>query len=482
MAIDAANPEHTEECSPLAALSERLALWLLMAIVAWVQFPLGSNRPWSWSLLVLLIALDWLIWMPAGLADFRTVARAARRAALPGLLFLAVLLWIWVQSAAFTPSAWHNPVWRMVGHGLGRATAGAISIDPYVTVTELMKLASYIAIGWLACVLSTRYENARRLFIAVFAVGVAYAVYGIALSALDTSQVTIFEGLPPPYGRDVSGGLVAKNSFATFTGIVFLAGLTLLVEAGRHEIVAVRGWRTHARTLIQFVLGRGVVWLVGSLILLGALVASDSRAGLIATFIGLFAVFGLTLIVSARKQELKWTLTGGAAAAAAILALFLINGHNVQSRFENLIETAGAGELRPVMWGVAIRALADHPLTGTGLGTYGDAYTVYADSFAPYVVDRAHNDYLEFAMGVGIPAACLWMAALTMLTAQCAWGALRRHRRRIYAMTAFGASALVGFHSIFDFSLQMPAVAVLYAVVLGIGIAQSYPSRDGAAP
>jgi hypothetical protein len=48
-------------------------------------------------------------------------------------------------------------------------------------------------------------------------------------------------------------------------------------------------------------------------------------------------------------------------------------------------------------------------------------------------------------------------------------------------MTAVGATVLVGFHSIFDFSLQMPAVSVLYAVILGIGIGQSQPSRDSTA-
>jgi O-antigen ligase len=243
----------------------------------------------------------------------------------------------------------------------------------------------------------------------------------------------------------------------------------------------VRGWRTHLRTFIQFALGRGAVWLVGSLILLAALIASDSRAGLIATLIGLFAVFALTLVVSARRQGLKWTLLGGAGAGAAIFVLFLVNGHNVQSRFENMIETTGAGELRPVMWGAAMRALADHPWTGTGLGTYADAYHLYADSFVPYVVDRAHNDYLEFAMGVGIPAAAAWLLAFCILAVQCARGALRRHRRRIYAMTAVGATVLVGFHSMFDFSLQMPAVSVLSAIVMGVGIAQSQLTRDGSA-
>jgi O-antigen ligase len=115
-------------------------------------------------------------------------------------------------------------------------------------------------------------------------------------------------------------------------------------------------------------------------------------------------IFALSLSVSARSGETRWTLIGGGAAAVFIFALFLASGQSVQSRFEQLIETRGAGEMRPLMWDAATHAIADHPYTGTGLGTYPDIFNLYSKSFVPYVVDRAHNDYLEFAMGVGIPA------------------------------------------------------------------------------
>jgi hypothetical protein len=460
-----------------AAWLERSALWLLVALMAWAQFPLGSNRPWSWSFLVLLVAFVWTVWTASAVLDPQPALRAARRHAVPGLLLLAVLGWVWLQSETFMPADWKHPVWNLVAHAFGRHVPGTISIDPDATRTEWMKLASYVALGWLAAVLAERYENARTIYVAVFAIGVAYAVYGITLSALGTSQATILEGMRPPYGRDVSGAFVAKNSFATFTGIALLAGLPLLVEAGRHQVVAARGWRTHMRTLIQFAVGRGAVWLIGSLILLGALIASDSRAGLIATLVGLVAMFVLALAIAARRQSVRWTLTGGAAAALAILGLFLLNGQNVQSRFENLIETSGSEEIRPEMWNAAYAGLLARPYTGTGLGTYRDVYSLYANSFIPYVVDRAHNDLLEFPMGVGLPAAGAWYLAFLILAIQCARGVLRRHRRRIYAMTAVGATVLVTVHSLFDFSLQMPAVAVLFAAILGVGLGQCMPTR-----
>ena len=429
---------------------------------------------------MLLIAVDWALWIPAGLADGAAVGRLARRLAIPAFLMLAVLGWVWVQAQAFTPPEWHAEIWRFVSEKLGKPVAGAVSFNPFVTQTELMKLASYVAVGWLAAALSLRHDNARLLFMAIVIIATAYSIYGIALSAFHTSQITLFEGIPPPYERAVSGGLVAKNSFATFTGMAFLASLTLLVEAAQHRIVATRGWRTHLRTLVQFGTGKGAGWLIATLVLLVALIGSQSRAGLIATFIGLLGVFALTLSMSARRGNARWTLIGGGVAAAAIIALFMASGHSVADRFADLIETRGAGEMRPLMWDVAVRAIADHPVFGTGLGTYPDVYNLYAKSFVPYVVDRAHNDWLEFTMGVGIPAAALWTLALLIIVVQCVMGVLRRHRRRSYALTAVGASVLVAFHSLFDFSLQMPAVAVLFAVILGIGIGQAQTTRESA--
>jgi O-antigen ligase len=468
------------DIGPVARASEKAALWFLIAILAWVQFPLGSNRPWAWSLLVVLIAVDWVLWIPAGLADGAALGRLARRLAVPGLLMFAVLVWIWVQSQSFTPADWHADIWHFVSTALGSPVPGVVSFNPFVTETELMKLASYVAVGWLAASLSLRHDNARTLFIAVVAIATIYSVYGITLSAFHTSQITLFEGIPPPYDRAVSGGLVAKNSFATFTGMAFLASLTLLVEAGQHRIVAMRGWRTHVRTMVKFATDKGAGWLIASVILLAALIGSQSRAGLIATLVGLVGIFLLALTMSARSGNVRWTLIGGGVAGVLIVALFLASGHSVADRFAELIETRGAGEMRPLMWDAATRAIADHPWLGTGLGTYPDIFNLYAQTFVPYVVDRAHNDWLEFALGVGIPAAALWTLAMLIIVAQCVSGVLKRHRRRSYALAAVGASALVAFHSLFDFSLQMPAVAVLFAVILGIGVGQAQTTRESA--
>ncbi len=105
---------------------------------------------------------------------------------------------------------------------------------------------------------------------------------------------------------------------------------------------------------------------------------------------------------------------------------------------------------------------------------------MYSDAMAPFIIDRAHNDYLELAAGWGLPAAILWWSAMIWLVVLCARGVFQRRRNRTYPMLAVGASVLVGVHSIFDFSLQMPAIALTYVAILGLGVAQAFSTREGA--
>ena len=72
----------------------------------------------------------------------------------------------------------------------------------------------------------------------------------------------------------------------------------------------------------------------------------------------------------------------------------------------------------------------------------------------------------------------LLFAVIAMLFLICIRGLRQRGRDWIYPATGISATVLVGIHSYFDFSLQMPAVAMTYACILGIACAQSYSSSS----
>jgi len=55
----------------------------------------------------------------------------------------------------------------------------------------------------------------------------------------------------------------------------------------------------------------------------------------------------------------------------------------------------------------------------------------------------------------------------------CMRGVWVRRRHWIYPALGVAATALVGIHALVDFSLQIPAVAYLYALMMGGAVAQS---------
>mgnify|MGYP003352136470 FL=1 len=95
--------------------------------------------------------------------------------------------------------------------------------------------------------------------------------------------------------------------------------------------------------------------------------------------------------------------------------------------------------------------------------------------------NQAHNTYLETMFEIGVPAALVFLLAPLWIVALCLRGYFIRHRDRVYPLVAVGCSTIAAVHSVFDFSLQIPAVATTYAVVLGLGFAQAFSTERMAA-
>jgi len=159
--------------------------------------------------------------------------------------------------------------------------------------------------------------------------------------------------------------------------------------------------------------------------------------------------------------------------------VFLMSGANLAQRLtrtdsEELTRGRGA------VYSLVVRAIGDAPLLGTGYGSFRDVFPLYRDATVdgPRAWEQAHNTYLENALELGIPAAvALWGAVLGC--ARCCWLGVRLRRRNgFYPAVGVAATALVAAHSTVDFSLQIPAVSVTYAFILGIACAQSYPTGD----
>jgi O-antigen ligase len=147
--------------------------------------------------------------------------------------------------------------------------------------------------------------------------------------------------------------------------------------------------------------------------------------------------------------------------------------------FERFVVDGASDSIRQSIYSLTERAIADAPLTGFGLGAFAPTFRLYRDASLPqeWEVDKAHNLYLELALELGIPFAMLLIGTLALLALKCAVGVVTRRRDQLYPALGIGVTVLLGLHNTIDFSLQIPAVAVTYALLLGLAFTQSFSTR-----
>ena len=159
-----------------------------------------------------------------------------------------------------------------------------------------------------------------------------------------------------------------------------------------------------------------------------------------------------------------------------ILGIIELSGTRIMRRLLNQgIEADSRFETYARTW----EAVRDYLYLGSGLGTFQDVFTAYRLELSPgrHVWDKAHNDYLELLLGLGLPAATLVLSGFAVLFFKVIRGFFARHRDSHYAAIAAAACVLIGLHSLVDFSLQIQANALGFALLLGLGLAQSWSTR-----
>jgi len=457
---------------------ENVVFWLTLAALAWAPFPLGSNRGWSWSLLALMIATAWLVWVASVWQRPGIILRQARPLVVPLSLAAAALAWGVVQIIPGVPIGWAHPVWSMASSALRQALPGTISLDPWRTETELMKLTTYAMAALLFYSMARDSARARLLLNSLVAIGFFYIVYAWIFALMYLHQFQLFySGLD--IGNPMAAPFVNRNSLATYAGLVSLCCGMKLVDLASKALVHRRGLGRLALSAIQFSFGQGTGVLLVALMSFSTVLATGSLGGTLATLTAIGAMFAVSMAASMRAKMDSWSALTMAALVIAIIGLVVLNSGELAGRLSGMASTGSIAEdMRINLWNAAERMIRDAPFLGLGLGTFKSAYPLYSQNFYPFVMDKAHNDFLELAAGWGLPAAAAWLGALAWFAAICVRGVFVRKRDRNFALIAVGATVLVGVHSLFDFSLQIPAISLLFAAILGLGVAQAYPSHE----
>lgn len=443
---------------------DRLLHALLLLLVVLAPLPLGSNREWSWTACCLVAGLILLAWSIRALTRPVPIARGLP----PGLilLFLAVCAWVLVQVSPWVPEGWIHPLWGMSGETLGQNLTGTISLSRDDSLVALMRLACYGTVFFLSFQLGASRERATIAFRWLAAAGLIYAVFGLAnyWGGLESQLWFHQEGA----NQSVRGPFVNRNSFATWLGLCILCALAVLYQRlalKRNPMYSVPTGRQ--LQIEQFILQ---AWkpLAGLLLMVSALILTYSRAGFGSFIIG---VLTLTLAIYFRRRLTGMrSLAAIAAAFAVTITAFLLTSEVLLQRMDRLNQDAPE---RFTVYALAGAASEDNPWLGFGYGTFADSFRLYRDDSLHAHFDMAHNTYVENAFELGWPAAGALFLSIGWAAWLCLGGLRRRGRDWIIPATGVAATVLVAIHSFFDFSLQMPAVAITYACILGTGCAQS---------
>jgi O-antigen ligase len=141
------------------------------------------------------------------------------------------------------------------------------------------------------------------------------------------------------------------------------------------------------------------------------------------------------------------------------------------SRFETLgKEYTDTGQNRISIWRDTLTLIHQHPLLGTGLGTFSVAYTSVQTAFLDLLVDHAHSDYLEVVSELGLPGGILVFGSIFWILAR----AVRRYRKTEDRFAAsvylgcIGSISAILVHGLADFNLYIPANALVFTVALAL--------------
>lgn len=219
---------------------------------------------------------------------------------------------------------------------------------------------------------------------------------------------------------------------------------------------------TRNRTVVMKITIIGI-----AIFLLMMLTFTFSRGGWIATFSALVFMAGVSL---KEKMHGKTFFIRTLLSLLAVLILILISTPVFQ-RMAPLIQANRSDhvEFRLKVWERSVALIKDHPVTGTGPGTFGQAFPLYNPGGFKVLPVTAHNDYIQFVAEIGVlfvPLG-LWLLYCFFCTG---FTKLKGRSRQTSGLTLGAMTSVFALliHTAFDFNLHIPANALLFTVLCAL--------------
>ncbi len=265
-------------------------------------------------------------------------------------------------------------------------------------------------------------------------------------------------------GRGAHGTIIYKNQFASLINmiwpVVFAMGTIPFIQR-KEKFLQVKNrkaksfFNAFSGTKLQ---GPVFIFLAGFMVL--AIIFSLSRGGIL-SFLFTATLLTLLLPFSVKAKFGFFTVFLG-----LILSFGAILGWDtVATRFASV---GGSASTRMSIYLSSIQMALDHWLTGIGLDSYELISSVYIKWLPETtLVDRAHCEYLELIIELGMPMAALLFCWIFfgLYRVFCNLRAEESMRATVIGMGAWCGLISFLIHGLIDFGWRLPA-NLLYAVTL----------------
>jgi O-antigen ligase len=446
---------------------------VLVVVVAGMVLDFGGVQPLAYSLMEIVL--------------FATLLALLIHQTWRGRLQLGVSIWpvlfaVWVALQmiplpaslvrALQPVRFHEPLTTSAD-----ARWLTLSVYPHATLLLWMRFLGYLTAFILAVHLFDSRKRRSILVGTLIGMGLFESIYGSAEYVSGSER--IFAYTKRDYRGMATGTYINHNHYAGLLELTlpFLVGLALYYFQIWQQNRGKRFSRDRQKGAAGF---QAVAYAFLVIAIMVGLIFSRSRGGILGA---LFSLVFITLLGQLRARRKTWLLGVFVFLAVAAGYGLWIGLGPVLTRFEQLgLGTQEFDVATRLSFSTdAMNLIRDYPWTGMGLGTFAIGFRHYQTAWTIFFVDHVHNDYLEFAAETGVIGVALLFLPILYLLIRMIIRFLkdaRRYRPSIL-LGCIGSVLAILIHSTMDFNLQIPANALVLAVVLGIGYKAACVERAG---
>ena len=438
----------------------KTGLFCLFCLILFIlPLPLGSNRPWAWSLSQSYIFILTFLCISFYWQEFSSAFRAHK----PVVICLVVVTaYLFLQQIPLPVELLEILSPNTVKYLPSDAGFGHLSFDRHATASAMLKLASYLCIFCIALFFLNTPEKIQQALLFMVITGAVQGFYGAFEVLSGQDKTAFFDFMVNPRAN---GSFVYHNHFANFLMLCLCAGMGYFITSLSRRQYRYKSDRlkatlfalTDTKTMVRIML----------MIMVIALVMSRSR-------MGNTAFFSSFLIVSLIYFFRGKSVPGGfkiLVVSMLIIDTFIVSAWFGLDKVKERIEgTSIEAESRDEVYRDAMKIVEDFPLTGTGGGSFETIFSSYQSEDIKLFYDHAHNDYIQFMVEYGIPVTGLLGAMMAYVIYLAAKVLVTRQRRQLTGPAAAALMAFIGMliHMSVDFPLLPPANASFLMVFIAI--------------